>query len=183
MNTLNNIHALIDYSKEEAQGAVLKLSRMMRYLLYEADKGKTTLAKEVEFLRSYIELMKLRLQPDVELTTKFPENIPDVEIQSLLMIPFIENCFKHGIHPKKESFIHILLEVTDDNVHFNCRNSKGVVAEMNKGGGIGLENAGKRLELLFDKEYQLNIYDREQEFELKLICYFHYHDNTCNSYR
>ncbi|MBN1951027.1 MAG: histidine kinase [Bacteroidales bacterium] len=166
MNTLNNIHALIEYSKEEAQEAVLRLSKMMRYLLYESDHGKTPIAKEIEFLLSYIELMKLRLQPGVDLRVSFPDPVPDVKVHSLLILPFIENAFKHGIDPQNESFIHILIEVKGDRIHFNCRNSKSALKQKADVGGIGIENARKRMDLLYQHNYQLNIYNLESEFEV-----------------
>lgn len=169
MNTLNNIHALIDYDTEDAKDAVLRLSKMMRYLLYESDHGKTTLRKEIEFMQSYIELMKLRLQPEVDLKATFPSSIPDVEIYSLLTISFLENAFKHGIDPKGTSHIHILLEVLEDKVHFNCRNSKSMEGDdQSEEGGIGIENARQRLELLYGNDYTLSIYDRPNEFEVDL---------------
>lgn len=170
MNTLNNIHALIDYNSDDAKDAVLRLSNMMRYLLYESDQGKTSLRKEIEFLQSYIDLMKLRLQPEVDLQVNFPKNIPDIEIYSLLTISFLENAFKHGINPRGHSFIHILLEMTDNQLHFNIKNSRIETNEREiEPGGIGIENAKKRLELLYGKRYHLNIYNREEEFEVDLI--------------
>lgn len=170
MNTLNNIHALIDYNSEDAKEAVLRLSKMMRYLLYESDSGKTLLTKEIEFLKSYIELMKLRIQPGVDLKIEFPDSVPGIEVYSLITISFLENAFKHGIDPKGKSFIHILLELTNNKIHFNTRNSKILsTQEENEKGGIGIENARKRLELIYGKNFSLNIYNRSNEFEVDLI--------------
>jgi LytS/YehU family sensor histidine kinase len=169
MNTLNNIHALIDYDQGHAKEAVLRLSKMMRYLLYESENGKIALKKEVEFLQSYIDLMKLRLRPEVELKVQFPATVPDVEVYSLLTLSFLENAFKYGIDPRRSSFIHILFEVIDNKIHFNIRNSKGTeVHENTEKGGLGIINTRKRLELLFAGSYTLNLYDRKNEFEVDL---------------
>jgi hypothetical protein len=170
MNTLNNIHALIDYNREDAKEAVLRLSKMMRYLLYESDNGRTSLKKEIEFLASYIDLMRLRLQPEVDLRVNFPDPVPEVEIYSLLTISFLENAFKYGIDPRAPSFIHILLEADENRIHFNVRNSKTLKGEGSvQPGGLGIENARKRLDLLYGKQYSLKIYNRDLEYEVDLI--------------
>ena len=114
--------------------------------------------------------MKLRLQPEVDLKVDLPDPVPEVSIHSLTTISFLENAFKHGINPKGSSFIHILLEVMDNQVHFNARNNKVPGSGTEKEtGGIGIENARKRLELLYGKKHILNIYDRPDEFEVDLI--------------
>lgn len=170
MNTLNNIHALIDYNKDNAKEAILRLSKMMRYLLYDTEKGKTSLSKEIEFLESYIELMQLRLQKSVKLKINFPSEIPVLNIYPFLFIAFIENAFKYGIRPKGKSFIYILLEVTDSKLHFSVHNSKTTESKnADETGGIGIENTRKRLDLLFKSNYSLNVFDREDEFEIDLI--------------
>ncbi len=170
MNTLNNIHALIDYSKEDAKEAILRLSRMMRYLLYDSEQGTTSLTRELEFLKSYLDLMRLRLQKSVELKVNFPSSPPGLEVHPFLLIAFIENAFKHGIRPRGKSFIHILLEINHDKLHFNVINSRADgTKDTNNEGGIGIENTRKRLDLLYGRNYSLNIYDRKKDFEIDLI--------------
>ncbi len=170
MNTLNNIHALIDSSKEDAKEAILRLSKMMRYLLYDSGQGKTSLSREIEFLKSYLDLMRLRLQKSVELKVIFPVSVPEKEVYPFLFIAFIENAFKHGIRPRGKSFIHILLELTDGNLHFNIRNSRADEStSVKEAGGIGIENTRKQLDLLYGSEYNLKIFDREEDFEIDLI--------------
>jgi hypothetical protein len=97
MNTLNNIHSLVDINSEEAKEGIIKLSKMMRYLLYETDTEKTTLIREIEFLESYINLMKLRFNEKVSIALNLPSDIPDKTIPPFLFISLIENAFKHGI--------------------------------------------------------------------------------------
>ena len=170
MNTLNNIHALIDYSREDAKEAILRLSKMMRYLLYDLEQGMTSLTKEIEFLNSYIDLMRLRIQKSVELKINFPLTPPDIEIPPFLFIAFIENAFKYGIHPRGKSFIRILLEVINNRLHFTVCNSKvDEIINTNGEGGIGIENTRKRLNLLYGSDYKLNIFDREKDFEIDLL--------------
>jgi hypothetical protein len=170
MNTLNNIHALIDYSKEDAKDAILRLSDMMRYLLYDSDRGKTTLSKEIDFLNSYIDLMRLRIDDSVELNIRFPKPIPELDLHPFLFIPFVENAFKYGIVPNGKTLISVSLEVGGNTIHFSVKNSKSLKKpDDNKYSGIGIENARKRLELLYGEKYTLSVVEREKEFEIDLV--------------
>lgn len=170
MNTLNNIHALIDFDKENAKEAILRLSKMMRYMLYDSDKGKTTLEKEIVFLSSYIELMRLRLHESVKIEFRYPETIPPLNIPPHMFVSFVENAFKHGISYRKNSFIRIFLEVSGDKIHFNIKNSKPTISPAHdEASGFGMENARKRLDILYDNNYTLNVFDREDEFEVDLV--------------
>jgi hypothetical protein len=170
MNTLNNIHALVDYNKDDAKDAIIRLSKMMRYLLYDSAQGKTTLIKEIEFLRSYIDLMKLRITDEIDLNVKFPENPPDIKIAPFFFITFVENAFKYGISYREKSFIHLLLEYSDNNIHFNIKNSMlPETNEKTEHSGIGIKNTRKRLDLLYGSDYSLNIHQRENEFEVDLV--------------
>ncbi|MDP4210769.1 MAG: histidine kinase [Bacteroidota bacterium] len=169
MNTLNNIHALIDINGQNAQLAIVRLSKMMRHLLYESDMGNTTLKKEIEFLESYIDLMKLRVDETIRITFSVPETYPNVKLPPLLLIPFIENAFKHGISYQAKSFIDVSLHLNDKLLTFNCTNSlfeKSTQSDPNS--GIGLKNVRKRLDLLFGKTYTLTIDDSNNEFRIKL---------------
>ena len=168
MNTLNNIHSLIDSDQGVAKDSVIKLSRMMRYLLYETESEKTTLKKEVEFLKSYIELMKLRFNERVKITLNLPSAIPDACLPPLLFISFIENAFKHGVSYKHESFIEIELVPGKDRLLFVVKNSKHEGNSLNEFSGIGIENTRKRLDLLFGSSYHLDIIDTENLFTVHL---------------
>ncbi len=171
MNTLNNIHALIDINVETAKDAVIKLSVLMRYLLYDSVQGKTTLAKELEFMESYIALMKLRYTKKVSIKFIVPKKIPDVRIPAMLFISFLENAFKHGVSYQAKSFILFRLEIKDKKIICNIKNSKhDNNPEMNKKySGIGMANIRKNLELLFQDSYSLEVFDHSDEFEVKLI--------------
>ena len=113
-NTLNNIYSLIGINAEDSQKAVLKLSKLMRYLLYESEKGDSKLSTEIEFMNNYIDLMKLRMNEKVALNVSLPADYDDRSIPPLLFIPFIENAFKHGISYREKSFIEISFLVTPD---------------------------------------------------------------------
>ncbi len=171
MNTLNNIHALIDINVETAKDAVIKLSVLMRYLLYDSAQGKTTLAKELEFMESYIALMKLRYTKKVSIKFIVPKKIPDVKIPAMLFISFLENAFKHGVSYQAKSFILFRLEIKDKKIICNIKNSKhDNNPELNKKySGIGMANIRKNLELLFQDSYSLEVFDHSDEFEVKLI--------------
>lgn len=153
MNTLNNIHALIDFDTKEAKSSVVKLSVLMRYLLYESDKDPTTLAKEINFIESYIKLMELRYSDDVDIQFVKPEDIPDLSIPPLLFTNIIENAFKHGINPEKKSFVKITLLLHDKQLEFYTLNSLHKDTGVEKQSGIGIKNTEKRLQLLYNTDY------------------------------
>lgn len=169
MNTLNNIHALIDINGKDAQQLIVKLSKMMRYLLYESNNENTTLKKEIEFLLNYIELMKIRIDESVSIKLAIPEKYNDVRMPPLIFLPFIENAFKHGVSYKVNSFIKITLEQDINSITLTCTNS---LAEKNvqalNSSGIGLSNVKKRLDLIFGQAYELVIEETDSEFHVKL---------------
>jgi sensor histidine kinase YesM len=158
-NTLNNIYSLIGINTEDAQNAVLKLSKLMRYLLYDSEQGLSQLSSEIDFMKNYIDLMRLRMSEKVKLHVDFPSKYENAAIPPLLFIPFIENAFKHGISYREKSFIDISMEVGKEWITFTCRNSivrfeEEIEPEKS---GIGLENVSKRLNLLFPGRHDLVI--------------------------
>jgi hypothetical protein len=169
-NTLNNIYSLIAISAEDSQKAVLKLSKLMRYLLYDSEHGDTKLSNEIDFMTNYIDLMKLRMNDKISLTIAFPEKFEDVNIPPLIFIPFIENAFKHGISYREKSFIDISMTSQDKSILFRCVNSVFKARDENEPGhsGIGMENVTKRLNLLFPGNHDLKINRSDKEFEVLL---------------
>jgi LytS/YehU family sensor histidine kinase len=169
-NTLNNIYSLIGIDTTEAQEAVLKLSKLMRYLLYESEHGESKLEDEISFMNHYIDLMKLRLNDKVELSVSFPENTDDLCIPPLLFIPFVENAFKHGISYREHSFIDIKMIVEGTQVSFLVKNSIGTSSHAGDGqySGIGLKNVKKRLNLLFPGSHNLKIKKAPDTFSVDL---------------
>jgi hypothetical protein len=173
-NTLNNIYSLISINAEDSQKAVLKLSKLMRYLLYESEHGNTRLSNEVDFMNNYIDLMKLRMSEKVSLKISFPSKYEDINVPPLLFIPFIENAFKHGISYRGKSFIDVSMEATKNSISFRCANSLAPAKEEtgNSDSGIGLENVRKRLALLFPGKHNLKINKSEDTFEVFLFVNF-----------
>jgi len=169
-NTLNNIYSLIEVNQKDAQEAVLSLSKMMRYMLYESEQGNTKLSRELEFMKVYIDLMKLRINDKVKLTVDFPEKYDDIDIPPLLFIPFIENAFKHGVSFRKNAFIRIGLFREGDHIRFTTVNSLNSVKNgaPEAESGIGLENVRKRLALLYPGRHELKITDDGMEYNVEL---------------
>jgi len=169
-NTLNNIYTLIGIDSGEAQEAVLKLSKLMRYLLYDSEDGSSKLQNEVDFMNHYIDLMKLRISPKVDLQIDLPGKVPDIPIAPLLFIAFIENAFKHGITYRDRSFIEIRMNVDAGKIRFETRNSIGRTSIEGEGrhSGIGLENVKKRLNLLYPDKHELRISRTNDTFMVKL---------------
>jgi hypothetical protein len=172
MNTLNNIHSLVDSDHALAQNAILKLSALMRYLLYESGRGTTTLRKEIDFIRSYVSLMQLRVNESVSINLDLPEKVNDVNLPPLLFISFIENAFKHGVSSRGESHLVFSLSRTGDQIEFTSINTVPEYPSHDgnfQKGGIGLENIRKRLALLYGSRYTLNIDQTSNEFRVRLI--------------
>ncbi len=170
MNTLNNIHSLVDINTDTAKDAIIRLSTLMRYLLYDTALGQTSLNKEIEFIESYITLMQLRFSKKVTISVRVPANIPDIQIPPMLFISFLENAFKHGVSYQAESFVIFKLEIVDNQLNCNIKNSKHKNKEnLDKSySGIGLTNIKKSLDLLFKVDFTLNILENEKEFEVQL---------------
>ncbi len=170
MNTLNNIHALIDIDADSAKSAVIELSKMMRYVLYDSGHARTTLDRDIQFLRNYIELMRIRYTDAVEIRIDIPEGLPmQVSIPPLLLIVFVENAFKHGVSYNRPSFIHLTLGYADGRVSATIANSRAPRTPGHRP-GIGLDNVRKRLALIYgEQNYSLRIDDDAERFTVKLV--------------
>lgn len=173
MNTLNNIHALVDIDPEKAKDTIVELSKMMRYVLYEGDKQYVPLSNEFEFIRHYVTLMQLRYTDKVRITLELPGEVSNRKIPPLILITFIENAFKHGVSYQHESFVEVKVTLEDDKLCFSCRNSKAPTARSSAAGsqqgGVGLANVRKRLNLLYDHDYTLRINDAPDVYGVNLV--------------
>ncbi|MFZ2287334.1 MAG: histidine kinase [Bacteroidales bacterium] len=170
-NTLNNIYSLIEINRKDAQEAVLSLSKMMRYMLYESEQGNTKLSHEIEFMKGYIDLMRLRMSDRVRLTVDWPSEYEDLDLPPLLFIPFIENAFKHGVSYQGKAFIEISLKQQEGMLIFVARNNMNPVkADVPQAAsGIGLENVRKRLALLYPDRHELTIDEKDSVFNVRLV--------------
>ena len=157
MNTLNNIHALVDIDPEKAKESIEEFSKMMRILLYEGDTPTIPLEKELGFIEHFISLMRLRYPEDaLRVETVFPKDRGGVAVPPLVMASFVENAFKHGVSYSEDSFIRVKVDLQDDKVIFHCVNSSHP-SKGDKQSGIGLENIKKRLMLLYGNAYTLSV--------------------------
>ena len=156
-NTLNNIYSLIAVNPDKAQYAVHSLSGLLRYVLYENNQNFVPLEKELAFIRSYVELMQLRLPARTELHVTLPEKDGGLRVAPLLFVTLIENAFKHGVSSEEASFIHIRIEVTEAReVICQIENSNFPKTDTDRSGsGIGIENLRKRLQLVYPGRHVL----------------------------
>ena len=166
-NTLNNIYSLTFQKSEKAPEAVLKLSEMMRYMLYESNETKVDLTKEVQYLQNFIDLQKMRYHGDTFIEFNIQGDINSKQIAPLLLIPFVENAFKHGEVSDSHNPLIINLLVSNNNLHFSVNNHK---KSQNKDevGGVGLENMQRRLALLYPENYGLEIKDEKDSYYCEL---------------
>ena len=170
MNTLNNIHALVDIDPERAKASIVELSKLMRYVLYEGNNKLTPLSREVQFLRNYVQLMSMRYNTgNVSISLDAPDVLPDSMLPPLLLVIFVENAFKHGISYRTKSFVEISLQPHADRLLFSCRNSRPEIKhDENMKGGVGRSNVRRRLDLLFPNDYTLDIKEEEDTYTVKL---------------
>ncbi|MFZ4581654.1 MAG: sensor histidine kinase [Paludibacter sp.] len=167
MNTLNNIYALIELDTFKAREAVMKLSKLMRYMLYENENGKVMLSKEFEFIRSYVDLMKLRYADENVIKLELPDDFTDTRIPPMLFIPYIENAFKYGASYENNCRISIKIVIESAHLLFYCENTKHQNINILKG-GLGIENSKNRLELIYGKNYSLLINSSHDTFKISL---------------
>ena len=159
MNTLNNIHALIDIEADAAKQAVIQLSDMMRYVVYETGDNSISLREDIKFVKNYIELMRIRYTEDVNISFNYPQQLTGrVDVPPLIFIVFVENAFKHGVSYSTSSYINIDIKCEDGYVIGRFENSINEKSRNSKP-GIGLDNVRKRLDLIYDKDYELTITD------------------------
>lgn len=169
MNTLNNIHALIEDDRDKAQDAVRTLSKIMRYMYYDTSKERVELAKDLEILQSYFELMKLRYIDGVDFQFNVPEEIPHAKVAPNLFVNIVENAMKHGISYGHASFVHFTLEVDDSHVICKVRNSKYEHKNAVDSTGFGVKSMKKRLDLLYPEQYEYKVEETENEYFVELI--------------
>lgn len=165
-NSLNSIYSLTGISPESAQKAIHTLSKLMRYLLYDTKREQVDISVEIDFLKKYIQLMEIRQSQEVKTNFDFPEIKEGVyTIAPLLLIPAIENAYKHGVAADGESEISIKMTLTNCELQFSCVNSYYPRKKPDtEGSGIGLDNLKKRLELLYPGKSQLITEVKDNKF-------------------
>lgn len=168
-NALNNIYSLAYQKSEKTAGAVLKLSEIMRYMIYESNDSKSDLGKEVEYLKSYIELHKLRFKDGGAIHLHINGEIDGQQIVPLILISFIENAFKHGVANDHDNPIIINLIANQKILHFSVKNKKNKDNYKDKMGGVGLTNVERRLQLMYPDRYKLNIVNTSTHYTTELM--------------
>lgn len=168
LNTLNNIYSLVDFNSTMAKESIMQLSKMMRYLLYNHQDNRVKISKEFEFIKSYVDLMKLRSLEHVKIILTFPEIYQDVTIPPLLFISFIENAFKYGMSYQNKSSIDIHFDIGKETLTFRCANTKHSFFNPVPTNGFGLQNIQSRLKLLYGDYYHLSIHSDEIQYLVNL---------------
>lgn len=168
-NALNNIYALTYSGSKEAAPMILKLSEMMRYMIYEArDKKQVSLEQEIQYLRNYIELFQLKNEKPMDIRFETRGETAGVMIDPLLFIPLLENSFKHG-NLDEGGWVRATMIISDGKINFEISNSvpKGG-SRKDKEGGIGLENIQKRLKLAYPKKHRFSVEEGKEKFSIEL---------------
>ncbi|MEP7252989.1 MAG: histidine kinase [Ginsengibacter sp.] len=168
-NSLNAVYFLIDKNNEEARNALHGFSEMLRYQLYECNGEKISIEKELSYLDDYVNLQQLRKAENFEIKFIHADSVKDFFIEPLLLIPFVENSFKHLSHFETEvNEVHIEVNKTDNRLILDVRNTKRTASNGNAVGGIGLANVKRRLELLYHGKHKLSIKDDETWYKVNL---------------
>lgn len=166
-NSLNSIYSLAYQRSETTPEAILKLSEIMRYMLYECNDNKVDLNKELQYLHNYIDLQKIRFGNKAFIDFKVIGAVTDQQIVPLLLIAFIENAFKHGVANDVTSPIKLLINLDERNLHFYIQNKKHT-HNRDAMGGIGLNNVQRRLNLLYPEKHTLKIRDEADTYTCEL---------------
>jgi sensor histidine kinase YesM len=173
-NTLNSLYALTLKKSDKAPDIVIKLSEMMRYMLYECNEPAVPLRKEINYLKNYLDLERLRQKEGIDISLDVQGEVVNQRIAPLLLIPFLENSFKHGINAAiKGGFVHATLQVAPRSIRFDLENTKGNVLPRSPdatrpSGGIGLVNVRRRLELLYPDRHELTIREKPTTYAIHL---------------
>lgn len=173
-NALNTIYGTaIQEKAERTSEGVEKLGDMMRFMLQENMQEKISLSREIDYLNNYISLQKLRTDanPDIKIEAEIEQQVNIIQIAPMLLIPFVENAFKHGISFREPSYITITLEVRDNTLYFDVCNSKHVRQDNDpeqNSNGIGLSNVKQRLRLLYPDKHELVIRETKKDFFVHL---------------
>ncbi len=168
-NTLNSLYALALEKSDAAPEAILKLSAMMRYVVTESSRDSVPLESEISYIKNYISLQQLRMGDSMPFSFIITGDASGKSISPMLLIPFIENAFKHGLNPEEDSFIAVNIDITEDELALSVKNNKVAVAiPIEEKSEQGIENTRQRLEYLYPQKHKLAIFDTDASFEVKL---------------
>lgn len=179
-NVLNSIVYLIRSKSDLAESVTIQLSELMRYMLYRSEEEQHPLDREIEYLGNYIQLQKIRFEEDVNIQFHSEGTIGTQLIEPMILIPFVENAFKHGVGMIQEPIIDVLLRCSETSLYFHVRNKISPVPDEDKdpSSGIGLKNVRRRLELLYPDLHDFAIQSKDGWFEVQLHLQFHLLDDS-----
>lgn len=167
-NTLNTMYGHALKKSEETPDIILKLSNLLDYLLYQVDKPEVSLKSEIDHIMDYISLEQMRFRDNLCVDMDLPLNMENITIAPMMLIPLVENSFKHGEQIDGKLSIYIKLKVNEEKLWFSIKNSLKNEQKQNRQNGIGLKNLGKRLELLYRDNHSLSIHRNANSFEAQL---------------
>ncbi len=171
-NSLNNIFAITQRNGDgEAGDAIVKLSELVRYMIYEGNVDRIALAREIETIENFVDVCRLRFarEDDVDIAVTKEGRINGSEIAPLLLLPFVENALKHGIDSKGRGWVRVSARVDEGLLRFRVDNSKcGARETVRRHSGVGLENVKRRLELLYPRRHELSVTDADEEYRVDL---------------
>jgi LytS/YehU family sensor histidine kinase len=171
-NSLNSIYSLTLKKSDDAPQTILKLSEMLRYLLYEASEKKVTIDKEIAYLNNYFELERIRLGNRGKIHFETEIDSDEYLIEPMLIMPFVENCFKHGLNKlANDGWVSVILKIEEGLMNIVISNNMGQnneEAEKKKVGGIGIENVKRRLKLLYPNKHKLLITNTNNIYKVDL---------------
>ncbi len=168
-NTLNVIYTLATLKSEQTAEAVMKLSKLMRYVILDAHTPFVLLEKELGYVGNFIELHRLRLANNNEIDYRISGNPQGLQIVPFILIPFVENAIKHGTSAIETMKISIEIELFENELHFTVKNNKlNTKSESQNSTGVGIENTRKRLEMIYNKKSSLQINETDKTYEVKL---------------
>lgn len=167
-NTLNNLYSLAIKKSDLAPNLVLKLSSFMRYVIYETSEKKLPLLQEISHIDDYIELEKMRYDNRVITEVNINGNVDDVNVVPMLFLPFIENAFKHGLKDNDKMKLIISFERVNDELIFTSKNNYVEQLELKNSDGIGIKNVKRRLQILYQNKFTLNISHKKNEYLILL---------------
>jgi sensor histidine kinase YesM len=164
-NTLNNLYALTLKKSDKAPETVLKLSELINYMLYECRSDEVSLSKEIKFIRNYVDIEKMRYGDKLDVDIRVTGDVADRKIAPLILLPFVENCFKHGAgEDLQQSWVKVTIDSHSDHLVIKVENSKANGNGHAREEGIGIQNVKRRLDLLYTGKHELKIINGAETF-------------------
>ena len=167
-NSLNSIYSLSFKKSDDAPEAILTLSELMRYMIYKANNDFVLLREDIEYIKNFIALQRMRLIKKAKINLSIKGNINDQKIRPLLFISYIENAFKHGVDIEGKTDISIDIDIKEEELEFNCTNLIGAKPIEKEGKGVGMKNTLEQLKILYPNRHKLQTFEKNNNFTVNL---------------